>query len=145
MLAKYTERYSSYGPTFLRVGLGLVFIFMGLSKIENPMGFINGFATTSGIPLPIVLGWLPVILEPIGGLFLVLGIGTRWLAGYFTLEMLVTAFYVKARRGTPFIVAGGQPGVGWELDFLLLLGALALLVLGSGRLSIERDVLHREL
>jgi uncharacterized membrane protein YphA (DoxX/SURF4 family) len=38
-------------------------------------------------------------------------------------------------------VTGGQPGVGYELDFLLLAGALALLVLGSGRISIEENVL----
>jgi hypothetical protein len=52
---------------------------------------------------------------------------------------------VKAARGTPFIVGGGQPGTGWELDLLLLAGAFALAVLGSGPISVERNLLRREL
>jgi uncharacterized membrane protein YphA (DoxX/SURF4 family) len=58
--------------------------------------------------------------------------------------MLITAFIVKAARGTPFIVTG-RPGVGFELDLLLLGGALVLLVAGSGALSVEHNVLKREL
>jgi uncharacterized membrane protein YphA (DoxX/SURF4 family) len=59
--------------------------------------------------------------------------------------MLITTFVVKALRGTPLIVGGGQPGTGYELDLVLLAGAFVLFVLGSGPLSIERNVLKREL
>jgi uncharacterized membrane protein YphA (DoxX/SURF4 family) len=37
-----------------------------------------------------VLAWLPILLEPIGGALLILGIATRWVAVYFVLEMLIT-------------------------------------------------------
>ena len=144
MLQAYTRRFAPLVPTLLRIAVGLVFLFTGLPKLQNPSGFI-GFVTNLGFPLPGVIGWLPVIFEPIGGLLLILGLGSRWLGAYFTLEMLITTFVVKALRGTPFIVTGGQPGTGYELDLLLLAGALALLVLGSGQLSIERNVLKREL
>ena len=135
MSENLSERLAPYAPTVLR-------IVVGLSKLQNPAGFI-GFVTSLGIPAPGVLGWLPVILEPLGGLLLILGLGTRWLGLYFTLEMLVTAFYVKAMRGTPFIVSGGRPGVGYELDLLLLAGSLALVLLGAGRLSVDENILRR--
>ncbi len=144
MLKSYAERIAPFAPTALRIGVGLVFVFMGLPKIQNPGTFMT-FLERGGFPAPSVIGWLPVILEPIGGALLILGIGTRWLALYFTLEMFVTAFLWKMARGTPFIQAGGQPGVGYELDVLLLVGAFALFVLGSGQLSMERNVLRREL
>lgn len=144
MLARYTQPLAPYAPTVLRVVVGAVFMFTGISKITNPPGFI-GFVTTLGFPLPGLLAWLPILFEPIGGALLILGIGTRWLATYFVLEMLITAFIVKAVRGTPFIVGGGQPGTGWELDLLLLAGAFALAALGSGPISVERSLLRREL
>ena len=144
MLKRYTGRFAPFVPTVLRMAVGLVFLFMGLPKLQNPSGFV-GFVTTLGFPIPGLIGWLPPILEPLGGLLLILGLGTRWLSAFFILEMLITTFVVKAMRGTPFIATGGQPGVGYELDLLLLAGALALLVLGSGKISIEQNVLRREL
>ncbi|HLZ09118.1 MAG TPA: DoxX family protein, partial [Chloroflexota bacterium] len=135
---------SPYVLSILRVIVGLTFMLMGLSKLQNPAGFI-GFVTSLGFPAPGLIGWLPVIFEPIGGLLLILGIGTRWLSLYFVLEMLITSFFVKAAHGTPFIQAGGKTGTGFELDLLLLGGALVLLVLGSGQPSIEQNILKREL
>jgi uncharacterized membrane protein YphA (DoxX/SURF4 family) len=116
---------------------------MGISKIQNPAGFI-GFVTSLGFPAPGVIGWLPVILEPIGGLLLILGIGTRWLSLYFVVEMLIASFVVKAAHGTPFIQVAGKTGTGFELDLLLLGGALVLLVVGPGQPSVEQTVLKRE-
>jgi putative oxidoreductase len=144
VLERYTHRLVPLVPTIVRIAVGIVFLFSGLPKLQNPPGFI-GFVTNLGFPLAVVIGWLPVVFEPIGGLLLILGIGTRWLGAYFILEMLITTFVVKALRGTPLIVAGGQPGTGYELDLVLLAGAFVLFVLGSGPLSIERNVLKREL
>src|SRR5690349_285657 len=123
--------------------VGLTFLLSGLPKIENPAGFIK-FVTTLGFPAPGVIGWLPILLEPIGGLLLIFGVGTRWLSAYFVLEMLVTAFIVKAAHGTPFAQVGGSPGAGFAGDLLLCACALILLSLGSGEISIERNLLKRE-
>ena len=95
-------------------------------------------------PAPGVIGWIPIIMEPVGGLLLILGLFTPWLGLYFAVEMLITTIVVKAAHGTPFIVAGGRAGVGFELDLLLLAGALMLVVFGSGMISVERNVLKRE-
>jgi len=59
-------------------------------------------------------------------------------------EMLVTTLLVKMPN-LGFIAPQGKPGVGAELDLLLLAGAFILLTHGSSRLSIEHDLLKREL
>jgi putative oxidoreductase len=144
VLQQATKPLAPYATTILRIIVGLTLLLTGLPKLQNPAGFIR-FVTTLGFPAPGIIGWLPIILEPIGGLLLILDIGTRWLGLYFVLEMLITSFIVKAARGTPFIQAGGAAGVGYELDLLLAAGALVLVVLGAGQLSIERNILKREL
>ena len=143
MLKGLTGGLAPFTLTVLRVIVGVTFVLMGVGKIQNPAGFIS-FVGSQGIPAPEILGWLPIILEPVGGVLLILGIGTRWLGLYFVLEMLITTIVVKAAHGTPFIVSG-RPGVGFELDLLLLGGAFVLLALGSGQLSVEHNVLKREL
>ncbi len=144
MLQQSAKTLSPFVPTVLRVVVGLTFFIMGIGKIQNPAGFIQ-FVTTLGFPAPGLIAWLPILLEPIGGILLILGLGTRWISLYYVLEMLITSFIVKAARGTGFVQVAGKPGVGFELDLLLLAGAFALMVLGSGALSIERDVLKREI
>lgn len=140
MLKQYTGSLSPYTLTVLRVIVGITFLLMGIPKWQNPAGFLT-FVGSQGIPS--FLGWLPLILEPLGGLFLILGIGTRWISLFFVLEMLITTFVVKAAHGTGFIVSG-RPGVGFELDLLLLGGAFILLALGAGQLSVEQILLKRE-
>jgi uncharacterized membrane protein YphA (DoxX/SURF4 family) len=143
MLQVATKPLAPYSMTILRVIVGITFVLMGIGKIQNPAGFITA-VTNLGFPAPGIIAWLPILLEPIGGALLILGIGTRWLSLYFIVEMLITAFIVKAARGTGFIVTG-RPGVGFELDLLLLAGALVLVVAGSGALSVEHNILKREL
>ena len=144
VLQQYTKNWSPFTLTVLRLIVGLTFLLSGLDKIQNPSGFI-GLVTALGFPAPGLIGWLGILLEPIGGLLLIAGIGTRWLSAYFVLEMLVTAFLVKLAHGAPFAQVAGKPGVGFELDLLLLAGALVLLALVPGEISIERNVLHHEL
>ena len=144
MLLSDTKRYTPSATTVLRLIVGVTFLLGGLPRIQNPAGFI-GFVTSLGFPIPGILAWFPIIMEPLGGLLLILGLGTRWVSLYFVVEMFITAVVVKAAHGTPFIQAAEKTGTGFELDLLLLGGALMLVVLGSGQASIERLVLKREL
>jgi uncharacterized membrane protein YphA (DoxX/SURF4 family) len=53
----------------------------------------------------------------------------------------VTSLLVKLPRG----IAPAEGGAGLELDILLWAIAAVLVILGAGRLSIDRDVLRRDL
>jgi uncharacterized membrane protein YphA (DoxX/SURF4 family) len=142
-LRRYTDALAPYTLTVLRVLVGLTFLLMGLPKAGGFTGF-TGFVSSIGFPVPVFFAAVVVALEVIGGLLLIVGLGTRWISILFVVEMIVTTLLVKMPR-MGFIAPQGQPGVGAELDLLLLASALVLLAHGSGQLSVERNILKREL
>jgi uncharacterized membrane protein YphA (DoxX/SURF4 family) len=134
------NKLESYAPTILRIVTGITFALHGWAKLGNPAGFA-GFVGSLGFPAPTTVAWLVILLEFVGGLLLIVGFGTRWLGVLFAIEMLVTTMMVKSRIG--FIAAQGQPGVGFELDLMLLAAGLTLAILGSGQLSVETNLLRK--
>ena len=142
MIKKYMEPLAPYVPTVLRILVGLIFLLHGLPKWQGLDGFA-GFLGSLGVPLTGLFAFLVAFLETGGGLLLILGLGTRWVALLFVIEMIFTTLLVKVNVG--FIAPADAPGVGAELDLLLLACAFALAVLGSGPLSVEQNVLRREL
>ena len=142
-LKRYTDAFAPYALAIMRVLVGITFLLTGLPKLGNPGGF-TGFLTSLGIPLPGFFAVIVIALEVGGGLLLIAGLGTRWASLLYLIEMTVTTLLVKLPR-LGFIAPQGQPGVGAELDLLLLVCALVLLTHGSGALSVERNILKREL
>ena len=141
-LKRYTEALAPYAHTFLRILVGLTFLLHGLPRVGNIGGFA-GFLTSLGVPAPGLFAVLVTALEVGGGLLLILGLGTRWVSLLFAIEMIITTLLVKLPNAGFIAPQGG--GSGAELDLLLLAGALILLTRGSGPLSIEQNVLKREL
>ena len=141
-LKGYTDALAPYAVTLLRILVGITFFLHGLPKLSNLAGF-TGFLTSLGVPLPGVAAPVIMALEVVGGLLLIAGLGTRWISLLFAAQMLVTTLLVKS--GIGFIAPQGAPGVGAELDLLLLASSLILLAYGSGPLSVERTILKREL
>jgi putative oxidoreductase len=142
-LKRYTDAFAPYALTIMRVLVGITFLLTGLPKLGNPGGF-TGFLTSLGVPLPGFFAVIVIALEVGGALLLIAGLGTRWISLLYVIEMIVTTLLVKLPR-LGFIAPQGQPGVGAELDLLLLACALLLLTHGPGQLSIERNILKREL
>jgi putative oxidoreductase len=73
-------------------------------------------------------------LELVGGIALILGLGTRILSGLLAVVMLVATVKVKWANG----FLGGEAVPGYELDVLLLVMLLALCVGVSSRLALDR-------
>lgn len=138
MLETLFAPYTDVGLLILRVGLALVFVAHGWPKMKpgsaigGPAGFI-GFLRQQGVPLPLLLGWVVILLETVGAVLLVLGLGTRILALGYAIDMLVAIQLVKRR----LMHAKFTGENGWELDFALMAGALALLFTGGGRLAVD--------
>lgn len=78
------------------------------------------------------------LLEVIGGILLIVGLVTRITSILFIIEMIGAILIVKAGNG--FMGEGG-----YEVDLLLMFISVSLLLSGPGRVSIERDVLKREI
>jgi len=118
---------------------GILFIVQGLPKLEN-ISVNQGFFGSLGLPPQLVL---PIaLLEVTGGIFLVVGVLTRITAAIFIIEMIGAALAVWLSQS----FAGGP----LLKQFAILMSSLAtaisisLLLTGPGRISIEWNVLKRE-
>ena len=128
------NRYSpEWGGLFLRLALGSVFMAHGWAKLNGPLGSPEGFNIDAwGWPYPAIWAWVVAIVETLGGLLIVVGLFTRFAAALSACVMVVAIVQVKV----PSSFIGG-----FELEFTLLMIAIALVVTGAGRVSVDRDVL----
>jgi putative oxidoreductase len=144
MLEKIFAPYSDLGLLILRSGLAIVLLAHGWLKI-NPKGPVKGPAgfgaglKKMGFPFSGLFAWIVVLLETVGAGLLVLGLGTRVIALLLAIMFIVIILYVKRRlMKTSFM--GQQTTAGWELDFAMLVGALALLFTGAGGFALDSVV-----
>jgi len=130
---------NEFGPFVLRLALGIIFLIHGWPKLNpnSPMKGVAGFAgflKQMGVPLPMLSAWVVALLETVGAVLLILGIGTRLVAALLVINMLVAIFAAKIKFMKVGFVA--QQATGWEFDFALLAGALSLAFTGPGALAI---------
>ena len=132
----------TYNPawalTVLRIVTGIVFLMHGWQKLAM-MGIAGfaGFLGQLGIPGAELAAVVVTAIEVIGGLALILGIATRWVAIPLAFDMLVALVTVHLAAG--FFVSEG----GYELVLLLLAASVALILGRSGTLALENVVRGR--
>ena len=128
------EKLTQYGPFPIRIIAGIAFILHGLPKLSNLPGTEDFFANMVGLPPTLAL---PVgLLEVIGGIALLVGFLTRIASILFIIEMIGSTIVAKLPKG----FVGG-----YELDLLFIAISISLILTGPGRLSIEWNILRREL
>lgn len=114
------------GLAALRVALGAVFVVHGAMKVFGGMAGTAGFFASIGIPAPALMAWAVGLIELVGGVLLVLGLFTVPAAALLTVVMLGAVATVHWQNG--FLASNG----GWEFNFVLIGGLLALLLEGPG-------------
>lgn len=120
----------------MRIVIGLLFVAHGLAKLQTPMG-VQSLANAldgMGFAAPMMWAWVVVLVESIGGLFLVLGIFTRISALLIGVIMVVAIIKVPWAAG--MISAPGK-GLGVDYPLVYLMPLLAILLQGPGKHSIE--------
>lgn len=130
----------SVAPLFLRLALGAMILPHGLQKtlgwfggygFQGTMGYLTG---TVGAPWLFAL--LAILAESVGGVMLLLGLGTRY-AALGVGGVMAVAMTMHWQHGFFMNWFGNQKGEGIEF-FLLALGIVAaLLALGGGKASID--------
>ena len=130
----------SFAPLFLRVALGVMMFPHGAQKLLGWFGGY-GFTGTMGyftgtVGTPWMVGLLVILGEFFGSLMLIAGFGTRFAAASLAVIMLGAAWQL---RGNGFFMNwfGSQKGEGVELFILAVGMALALVVAGSGKWSVD--------
>lgn len=129
----FHRHFPDWAPLAIRLAIGTVFMAHGWNKLTGPLGTPEGFNIEAwGWPLPVLWAWLVAIVETFGGLCIIVGLFTRIAAFLVACVMVVAIWKVRLTRG----FVGG-----FEFEFTLLMGAMALILGGGGRLSVDRDVL----
>jgi putative oxidoreductase len=114
-----------------RIVMGLCFIYYGVSKFFFIPGTIAFIGTK--LPMPTAVFWLSILIEAGGGLLMVLGIKTRWIAAWYAFYCCFTAIvfhFVPANRGVldHFVE-----------NIALAAGFLLLMAVGPGAFAIEKE------
>lgn len=120
------------GKLVLRIAIGGLMLFHGISKITGGIDGISGMLAAKGLPAALAYGvYVGEVLAP---LLIIIGLLTRLSAGVFAFNMLVAILLVHSADLTKI----GEHG-GWavELQMLYLLPAVALVLLGPGHFSVD--------
>jgi len=123
---------NQWALAFLRLVLGLTFMYHGYLKIFVPGGFVGtvNLINSINIPLPVFFAAIVSAVEFLGGIFLLLGTLTKWSSGLLMIDMAVAFFAVHLKNGLP--VSKG----GFEFVLVLFAGLLMLYTSGAGKISL---------
>jgi putative oxidoreductase len=131
----------------LRLTLGLVMFPHGAQKL---LGWYGGFGFsgtlgffTETMHLPWLIAFLIIIGEFFGSLGLLAGLLTRFSAASIGIIMLGAIALVHLPNGFFMNWFGKQTGEGYEYHLLVIGIALALIVTGAGRWSVDQMIADR--
>jgi putative oxidoreductase len=123
------------GLLLIRTMVGVVFVFHGSQKLFGAFGGagmegFTGFLTQLEVPYPALNAYMAAMAEFAGGLALILGLGTRFVAIPLVVTMLVASF--TAHRGAFALPSGME----YSLSLAVISAGLGLT--GAGRWSLDR-------
>ena len=121
-----------YAAFFMRLAVGGVFLMHGIAKFERGIGATAAMLANIGIPFATIFAVILMTVETVGAVCVLLGILTRAWAWAMAVVMVVAILAVKVPRGGNF-----------ELEALLLAGAVTLVALGDGPLSVAVRLKNR--
>lgn len=124
----------SLGVTLLRVSLGVVLIAHSLYLKLMVFTLPGTAAFFESIGLPAELAYGVFLAEAVGGVALILGVESRWVA-LVMVPILAGATWAHAGNGWLFTNANG----GWEYPLFLTVAAAAQALLGDGALALRRS------
>ncbi|QFT83704.1 Putative oxidoreductase CatD [Halomonas sp. THAF12] len=124
------------GKLLLRLAVGGLILLHGISKLLTPGSFDWIGGLLEGYGLPAVLAYGVLIGEIVAPVMAILGWQTR-LAGLLIAGNMLVAVLL-AHTGQLFML---NDSGGWQLELqgMFFVGALALVLLGSGRMAIKPD------
>jgi putative oxidoreductase len=133
-----------WAPVPLRLIVGYGFMEHGFAKLARGPEAFPAILQALGVPAPHLMGWLTIFVEIFGGLAVLLGALVPLASIPMAAVLLVAIFTVHLPYGFSSIklqavtAAGAQFGPpGFETDLLYLACLAALVLGGSGPLSID--------
>ena len=113
-----------------RVLISAIFVLSGLSKLTAAAGTI-GYIEAAGLPLAPVALAVAIAIEVLGGLALIVGFKTRWVAAALALFSVVTALAFHSNLGDQ------NQFIHFFKNIALAGGLLQIVAFGGGALSLD--------
>ena len=124
--------------TILRIVTGFLFAAHGWQKFnEFTIAGTQASFAQMGVPAANLVAPVTATLELVGGVALILGVLTRVFAALLAVNMLGALFLVHASAGV-FVATGG-----YELVLILAAAALAVALIGAGKVSVDKALFGR--
>ena len=121
------DQLRSYGVFLLRVALGVMFLAHSIVYMLLTLTLPGTAKFFVSIGLPAWLAYATFLAEALGGILLILGIQTRWVALALS-PILIGATWAHAGNGWLFASENG----GWEYPLYLFVLCIAQAMLGDG-------------
>lgn len=124
-------RSEDIGKLVLRLALGVLILLHGIAKVGKGMDGIGGMLTAHG--LPAILAYGVYLGELVAPALVIIGLFTRPAAVVIAINMVVAIWLAHANQLTSITNNGG-----WalELQGMFLFTALALALIGGGRIGV---------
>ena len=128
----------SVGLLFVRIVVGLAFIYHGYPKIVHATTWMGSHSLTSPwsgaqFILPTWLQATVAAVEFFGGIALVVGLLTRFAAIALCIDMIAAFLFSELPRGTPFV----GPAHTLEPNLTYMVVSFLLLLAGPGAISLD--------
>ena len=126
------DSWKTYLTPIGRLLLSSLFIWAGYAKLFmfGPSG-TAGYMASVHMPLPELAAWIAIIVELVGGILLLIGYQTRWVALVLAIWCLVTGFAVH-------LPVGDQANmINFYKNLVMAGGFLFVAAYGAGNLSVD--------
>ena len=114
-----------------RVLIALIYLFSGVGKILAPAA-TQAYIASAGLPAPVLVYVIAIVIELGGGILLVLGFRTRIAAG------IMAAFTIAAALGFHHDFSNQDQLIHFMKNIAMTGGLLQVVAFGAGALSIDR-------
>lgn len=131
MLEKIFSPYRDYSLFVLRLFVGVVFLVYGSLKLFGGLLSFKLLLIQAGVPFARITASVVAAVEFLGGVAIILGLGTRTAAILLAIVMVVAMATMTLKAG----FAGG-----YDINLALLGGLLALLLAGPGKIAHGGDL-----
>lgn len=131
--------FEGIAPLLLRLYLAPIMIQAGWTKYQGFDGIVDWFGNADyglGLPFPYVLALLATATELVGGIFILLGLATRWVSLPLMVTMLVAVFSVHWPNGWAAIADASS----WMSDGTILLNEAV--ISAPDKLAAAKDILQ---
>jgi putative oxidoreductase len=118
-----------------RILIALIFVLSGFSKIGGFDGTV-GYIASKGLPLPALGAVIAIVVELFGGIALILGLYTRWVALAMALFTLAAAVFFHNFWGVPADQMMNQ-NIHFMKNISMVGGLLTVFAFGAGAFSLD--------